>query len=173
LRSLDLAALKNLTEAGLEALFTPHILGLPAPPQLRQLTLGQCSYDAVTDALLDLVTRASSMKRQDDGDITNNLSSAGGLTYLNIQGSTCTDTTMENLVATSGTTLRELDMSFSPLITGKGLGYLVSKCETQLTKIRIWGCAQVTDDFLDGHGRTDDCNLQVVGAWIKGIVTNQ
>lgn len=169
IRFLDLANLKNLTAAGLEALFAPNIPGLPSPPRLCHLHLGQCYHESVTDTLLDLVTRASSMKR-DNGDITNALSSFGGLVYLNIQGSTCTDTTMEHLVARSGSTLKELDMSFSPLITDKGLGYLVSKCDYQLTKIYIWGCAQVTDNFLDGHERTDDSNLQIVGSWIKGKV---
>lgn len=172
LRSLQLADLKNLTEAGLEALFTPNISGVPSPPKLRQLHLGQCSRDAVTDNVLDLVTRASSMKRDKKG-MTNALSSLGGLVILNIQGSICTDTTMENLVATSASTLRDLDVSFSPLITDKGLGYLVSNCDHQLAKIHIWGCAQVTDNFLDGHRRIDDSDLEVVGAWIKGKTPDQ
>lgn len=51
-------------------------------------------------------------------------------------------------------------------MSDKGLGYLVSKVGRQLSKIHVWGCAQITDDFLDGHDRTDG-GLEIVGVWMK------
>lgn len=166
MRSLQLCGLKNMTEAGLEAFFMHGIPGLPSPPILRKLSLNGCDHDAVSDAVMDLATKCSSMKR-DNSSATPSLSSMGGFVYLGIDGSSCTDRTMEKLAATSATTLKELDISFCGHISDKGLGYLVSKASQQLSKIQIWGCAQITDEFLDGHSRVDDSSLQVIGAWMK------
>lgn len=163
LRSLQLCELKNLTEAGLEAFFTLEIPGLPPPPMLKKLILNHCSHEAVTDAVMDLATKCSSMNRE---AVTETLSTIGGLVHVGIHGSSCTDRTMESLAATSAKTLKELDVSFCPLISDKGLGYLVSKAN-QLSTIHIWGCAQVTDVFLDGHDRVSDSSFQVMGAWMK------
>ena len=169
LRSLQLSGLKHLTAIGLEALFTPIIPGLPSsPPMLRKVDLSTCHYEAVTDHVLDLICRASSMKRDSEGDISEHyLSSMGGLVHVNVNGSSCTDTSMERLATTSAMSLKELDVSFCSRVTDKGLGYLVSKAGFQLSKIRIWGCAQITDAFLDGHARISDPGLHVIGAWIK------
>jgi hypothetical protein len=163
LRSLQLAGLKNLSQAGLETFFTHGISGLPSPPVLRKLSLNGCDHDAVSDVVLDLATKCASMKPND----SSSLSTMGGLVHLGIDGSSCTDRTMENLAATSNTTLKELDVSFCGHISDRGLGYLVSKASQRLSKIYIWGCAQITDEFLDGHARVGDCSLQVVGAWMK------
>ena len=169
LRSLQLSGLKHLTAVGLEALFTPIIPGLPcSPPMLRKVDLSSCHFEAVTDHVFDLICRASSMKRDSEGDISEHyLSSMGGLVHVNVNGSSCTDTSMERLAATSAMSLKELDVSFCCQVTDRGLGYLVSKAGSQLSKIRIWGCAQITDAFLDGHARINDSGLHVVGAWIK------
>ena len=167
LRSLQLSGLKHLTAVGLEALFTPVIPGLPSPPMLRKVDLSTCHYEAVSDEVLDLICRASSMKRDSEGDMSQHLSSMGGLVSVNVSGSSCTDTSMERLAATSASTLKELNVSFTPKVTDMGLGYLVSKSGHQLSKIQIWGCAQITDEFLDGHARITDPSLQVIGAWIK------
>jgi hypothetical protein len=70
-------------------------------------------------------------------------------------------------VETSANTLESLNISFCPKITDQGLGYLVSRMGKQLTEIQVWGCAQLTDDFFDGHDRVDDRTLQIVGAWMK------
>lgn len=163
LRSLQLCELKNLTEAGLEAFFTLEIPGLPPPPMLKKLVLNKCSHEAVTDAVMELATKCSSMNRE---AVTETLSTMGGLVHVGIHGSSCTDRTMESLAATSAKTLKELDVSFCPLISDKGLGYLVSKA-TQLSTIHIWGCAQVTDEFLDGNSRVGDRSFEVIGAWMK------
>lgn len=98
--------------------------------------------------------------------MTETLSTMGGLVHVGIHGSSCTDRTMESLAATSAKTLKELDVSFCPHISDKGLGYLVSKAY-QLSTIHIWGCAQITDEFLDGHSRREDSSFEVIGAWMK------
>jgi hypothetical protein len=67
------------------------------------------------------------------------------------------------LAATCGSSLQELDVSFCGTITDKGLGYLSSKC-IHLKKVHIWGLAQLTDEFLDGH---DGEGLELVGVWMK------
>ena len=68
--------------------------------------------------------------------------------------------------------LQELNISFCPKISDKGLGYLVSKIHDQFHKLSIWGCAQITDEFLDGHDRVhkksdDDDGLDIIGTWMK------
>jgi hypothetical protein len=163
LRSLQLCELKNLTEAGLEAFFTHTIPGLPSPPMLKKLVLNNCSHEAVTDTVMELAAKCSAMNRE---AVTESLSTMGGLVHVGIHGSSCTDRTMESLAATSARTLKELNASFCPLISDKGLGYLVSKA-LQLSTIHIWGCAQVTDEFLDGHSRVGDSSFEVIGAWMK------
>lgn len=164
LRSLQLCELKNLTEAGLEAFFTLEIPGLPPPPMLKKLMLNHCNHEAVTDTVMGLATKCSSMNRE---AVTETLSTMGGLVHVGIHGSSCTDRTMESLAATSASTLKELDVSFCPLISDKGLGYLVSKASLQLSTIHIWGNAQVTERFLDGHDRVSDGSFEVAGAWMK------
>jgi hypothetical protein len=37
----------------------------------------------------------------------------------------------------------------------------------QLTKIHVWGGAQLTDEFLDGHGRVDGGGLEFLWEWMK------
>mmetsp|Transcript_16489 Transcript_16489/g.27932 ORF Transcript_16489/g.27932 Transcript_16489/m.27932 type:complete len:89 (+) Transcript_16489:486-752(+) len=85
---------------------------------------------------------------------------------------------MESLAAMAANSIQELDVSFSPHITDKGLGYLVSKASHQFTKLHIWGCAQITEEFLDGHSRVnnndDDTNtittnsrFEIIGTWMK------
>jgi hypothetical protein len=186
LRSLSLNGCKALTAAGLEAFFTMEITGLPPPPMLRTLKLASCHYETVTDNVVELAALASSRKlhpylegtfnrfqaseRVDDAAsfcIHHHGSSTGGLIDLDVRGSKhVTDTSMEVLASTCAFSLRSLNVSFCPFVSDKGLGYLVSKAN-HLQKIEIWGCGQITDDFLDGHSRTDDGNLEIVGAWMK------
>ena len=92
----------------------------------------------------------------------------GGLVHLDIQGSTTvTDAALEHLVVTCASSLEELNVGYCPLLTDQGLGYLVSKAGTQLTKIYCWGCAQLSDEFLDGHDRSQDETFEIIGAWMK------
>ena len=176
LKRLDLSKCKELTAGGLETLFTYDLPGLPHPPKLKSLFLGSVDYQAVTDDVMELVT-ASATHNNDASKSgidylakrpAKNTSSSGGLVQLDLHGSTLvTDATMEHLAATSAYTLRELNVSYCPLITDKGLGYLVDQCGRQLSKITLWGCAQLTDEFYDGHARTNDPSLEIVGAWMK------
>jgi hypothetical protein len=163
LRSLRLSGLKDLTSAGLEAFFTFAIPELPSPPTLRRLDLSSCHVDAINDRVLKLAAVASSSKQADQSS----LSQLGGLVYVNVGGSSVTDESMEALAARASRSLEELDISFCPHISDKGLGYLVSKAERQLAKLHVWGNAQLTDDFLDGHARVEEGGMDIVGVWMK------
>jgi len=178
LRSLQLSNLKNLTAAGLEAFFTYDIPGLPNPPVLRKLDLSSCNEGSVNDAVLNLATIASSCKHGDakgksDASTTGAkrakiaTSTLGGLVYVDIGGSSVTDKSMEYLAATSYSSLEELNVSFCPHVSDNGLGYLVSMAENQFSKLHLWGCAQITDEFLDGHSRIDEDPLEIIGIWMR------
>lgn len=190
LRSLSLKGVKELSPVGLETFFTYDLEGLPPPPKLKVLNLGSCDHETVTDQVLKLATASASILNQDSLG-----SRGGGLAQLDIEGSSLvTDTMLEQLIeGASANTLTDLNVSYCPLITDKGLGYLVSKCGTQLSKIHVWGCAQLTDgkcslchswsmsqwqrliivlsilivEFFDGHARVNDRNFEIVGAWMK------
>jgi hypothetical protein len=71
------------------------------------------------------------------------------------------------LAATSSSSLQELDISFATNVTDKGLGYLTSKVGYQFKKVHIWGLAQITEEFLDGHDRVEEGGLEIVGVWMK------
>lgn len=164
LQNLCLSGLRHCTAAGLEALFT-FVPGMEEPPMLRTLDMSQCDHEAVTDQVVDLATQASTKKQVGVNDRTAIL---GGLVKLDIQGSTVvTDISMECVAATCTGTLEELNVSFCGHISDNGLGYLVDQVGSQLSKIHIWGCAQLTDEFLDGHRRAADPTLDVCGAWMK------
>ncbi|KAL7449044.1 hypothetical protein ACHAWC_001147 [Mediolabrus comicus] len=179
LRSLQLSGLRNLSAIALEAFFTP-IDDMTSPPMLRKLDLSQCSYDEINDAVVTQAAKASSFRSLADAvndevvassinpenlvsEITNSL----GLVHVNVSGSSISDKTMEMLAATSKSSLEELDIGFCANVSDKGLGYLVSKVGRQLSKIHVWGCAQITEDFLDGHDRIEEGGLEVVGCWMK------
>ena len=87
-----------------------------------------------------------------------------GLVSVNIGGSSITDKSLEMFASTATSSLEELDASFCVNVSDKGLGYLVSKLGPQFNKLYIWGLAQITDDFLDGHGSE---SLSIQGAWMK------
>jgi len=131
------------------------------------------SQDVVNDTIVGLAASASAMKRRarDDADICESsemaLSTMGGLTFLNISGSSVTDKSMEILTTTCSSSLKELDVNFCPFVSNQGLGYLVSRVEDQFTKLRVWGNAQITDEFLDCHDRIESGGLEIIGAWMK------
>mmetsp|Transcript_20227 Transcript_20227/g.43977 ORF Transcript_20227/g.43977 Transcript_20227/m.43977 type:complete len:638 (-) Transcript_20227:493-2406(-) len=176
LRALQLNGLRNLTAIGLEAFFTP-IDNLPSPPMLRKLDLSQCSYDEVNDAVLILAAKAASLKRsltasatEDDPNpesLVSQVSSTMGLVHVNIGSSSVSDKSMEMLAATCSVSLEELDISFCANVSNKGLGYLVSKSGSQLSKLHVWGLAQITEEFLDGHDRVEEGGLEIEGVWMK------
>lgn len=176
LRALQLSGLRNLTALGLEAFFTP-IDDLPSPPMLRKLDLSQCSYDEVNDDVITLAAKAAAFKRtvtdataDDDPNpenVISEVSSLMGLVHVNIGGSCVTDKSMEMLAATCSSSLQELDVSFAVKVSDKGLGYLVQKVGRQFKKLHVWGLAQITEEFLDGHDRVEDGGLEIVGVWMK------
>lgn len=148
LRSLTMTGVKELTSLGLETFFTYDLEGLPPPPKLKVLKLGSCSYEAVSDQVLKLCTANSSTQNKESMGAR-----GGGLAQLDIEGSTLvTDSILEHLVeGASAKTLTEINLSYCPHITDQGLGYFVSKCGSQLSKIQVWGCAQLSDGkFVDG-----------------------
>mmetsp|Transcript_37128 Transcript_37128/g.68767 ORF Transcript_37128/g.68767 Transcript_37128/m.68767 type:complete len:635 (-) Transcript_37128:532-2436(-) len=178
LRALQLSGLTSLTAIGLEAFFT-HIDDLPSPPMLRKLDLSQCSYNEVNDAVLTLAAKAASFKRsstyaanEEDNPnpetLVSDVSGARkGLVHISIIGTSVSDKSMETLAATCSSSLEELDISFCVNVSDKGLGYLVSKLGCQFTKLHVWGLAQLTEEFLDGHDRVEEGVLEIVGVWMK------
>lgn len=178
LRALQLSGLRNLSAIGLEAFFTP-IDDLPSPPMLRKLDLSQCSYDEVNDAVLILAAKAAAFKRSvtcaatednpNPESLVSEVSSSMGLVHVNLIGSSISDKSMEMIAATCSSSLEELDISFCVNVTDKGLGYLVSKLGCQFAKLHVWGLAQLTEEFLDGHDRIEEGGLEIVGVWMKKI----
>ena len=198
LKSLKLGGIKNFSAAGLEAFFTFGIEGLPQPPVLRVLDLSHGDFDAVNEVVVGLAIRASALKQTAEivdwdtlqSQTTNGttakvttaartskarnselLSALGGLASLDISGSSVTDKNMEELSIFCNSTLTELKINFCPHVSDSGLGYLVSKCGNQLTTLEIWGNAQISDVFLDGHDRVlgtgSGRGLAIEGAWMK------
>jgi Leucine Rich repeat len=169
LHSLVLSGLVLLTAVGLEALFTV-VEGAPLPPMLRTLDLGKCAKDAVTDDVIRLATAAATQNRDSTESAASPQKQAllGGLVHLNVQGAALiTDIAMESIVNTSSRTLQVLNVSFCTTLTDQGLGYLVDQCGRQLRQIHVWGNAQLSDDFFDGHLRCQDPTLEIVGVWMK------
>jgi hypothetical protein len=182
LKTLVMNGLKDLTAAGLEAMFTHPLVGLPPPPRLKVLKLASMDHQAVTDNVMRLVTAGVSVQDLSEDAIgTTRTTTSGcspslqarrrfgaGLVQLDVQGSVLvTDTMLEQLVETSANSLETLNLSFCPNISDQGVGYMVSRMGKQLTEIQVWGCAQLTDDFFDGHDRVNDRTLQIVGTWMK------
>ena len=107
------------------------------------------------------------------------LSLLGGMIRVELEGAAVTDSTLEYLAATSANTLEHLNVSFCPHISDKGLGYLVDSVGNQLEGVQIWGCAQITEEFWNGHSRVVEGGrtstslesvvvpLQITGAWMK------
>lgn len=189
LRSLHLCNLKQLTNVGLETLFTQGLEGMGPPPQLKVLHLNHLDVEAVTDAVMELVLQSACRKPMAGTDIgaTNSpvaggLSLLGGMVRVELQGAAVTDSTLEQLAATSANTLEHLNVSFCPHVSNKGLGYLVDTVHHQLEGVQIWGCAQITEEFWNGHSRAVVVEgnkarsssdgavfvpLQITGAWMK------
>ena len=197
LRSLALYNLKNITNLGLETLFTQDLMGMGPPPQLKRLNLNHMDVDAVTDEVMELIlqsacrkpvtsagagTGPSSVSAAAAATVAHSgLSLLGGMVKVELQGAAITDNTLEQLAATSANTIEHLDVSFCPRISDKGLGYLVDSVGNQLENVQIWGCAQITEEFWNGHarvfegGRMSITNsdvapvvpLQITGAWMK------
>jgi hypothetical protein len=184
LRTLHLSNLKQLSSIGLETLFTHGLEGMGPPPQLKVLSLNHLDAQAVTDQVMESVIQSASRKPSDNttsgsSAASSGLSLLGGLVRLELQGSAITDNTLEQIAATSAKTLEYFNVSFCPHISNQGLGYLVDQVGTQLDQVQIWGCAQITEEFWNGHRRVVGGGgsggnnvgmvvpLKITGAWMK------
>lgn len=188
LRSLHLSQLRQLTHIGLETLFTPGLENMAPPPQLKIVNLNHLDEEAVTDHVMELILQAASRKPtgKSDGSLitaaeSSGLSLLGGMKRIEVQSSAITDHTLELIAATCAKTLEHLNVSFCSQISDKGLGYLVDQVGSQLEQVQIWGNAQITQDFWNGHSRVFDAGntncgtnsdsvivpLQITGAWMK------
>lgn len=172
--SLTLSGLRLLTAEGLEALFTT-VENMAEPPMLRRLILNQCDHEAVTDQVVMLAAKASTRHRaavhnsdKQSGSSSSSSLLLGGLKHLDIQGSNVvTDEGMEELVSYCAGTLEELNISFCPKISSQGLGYLVDQTGPQLSRLLVWGLAQLGEEFWDGHKRANDPTFEISGAWMR------
>uniref|UniRef100_A0A7S4R8S3 Uncharacterized protein n=1 Tax=Ditylum brightwellii TaxID=49249 RepID=A0A7S4R8S3_9STRA len=186
LSSLTLSGCRSLTAIGLEALFTMNIEGISAPPPcLKRLDLSKCGIQVVTDEVIEMAALASWTQKSSAGAASDSYErrrtdttmdqgggGKGGLVHLNIAGGSVTDATMEKLAVSCASSLKELNLSFCASVSDKGLGYLVSKVGRQFRKITVWGCAQITEEFVDGHDRVDEIggvgsSLEIEGVWMK------
>jgi len=160
LQSLSLRGLRDVTSGGLEALFTPGLDGLHSPPALRRLELASLHEETVTDDVVGAAAAASAPE---------GLGSGAGFVRLDVGGSSSlTDLSMEHVARHCAGSLQELDVGYCHRISDKGLGYLVSVAGRQLRTISLWGCAQITDNFLDGHARAGPgSGLDVEGVWMR------
>ena len=79
----------------------------------------------------------------------------GGLIPSDVNGGSVNDRNMEHLPTQCHMSLWELRLNFCSNVTDKGLGYLISKVKYQFNQLEIWGCAQITENFLDGRRRVD------------------
>jgi hypothetical protein len=167
--SLTLSGLRLLTAEGFEALFTV-VENMTEPPMLRRFLVNQCDHEAITDQVILLAAKASTRHRADVQSHSLGGSSLllGGLKHLDIQGSSLvTDEGLEELVRYCAGTLEELNVSFCPKISSKGLGYLVDQMGPQLHRLLVWGLAQLGEEFWDGHKRANDPTLEISGAWMR------
>eukprot|EP00898_Chlorokybus_atmophyticus_P000378 jgi/Chlat1/1340/Chrsp119S08661 len=69
------------------------------------------------------------------------------------------DLSLHALAMRACDSLATLDLGWCRSITDAGLGYLVDTCQN-LRELRVFGCAQITQVFLDGHSND---NLEVLG----------
>jgi hypothetical protein len=162
LRSLTLTGLGQLSAEALEALFT-HVPDLAPAPRLVVLDLSHLDHQAVTDSVLTAALVAAAGARSDAKNST-----GGGIVRLNVKGAKLlTDDSLESLVTYGRNSLEELNVSYCTSLTDQGMGYLVDRCAVQLREIELWGLAQLTDAFFDGHRRANDPTLAITGVWMK------
>ena len=168
LRNLNLSGLKQLSAQALEALFTVVEGGAASPPpRLSVLSLSDLDHEAVTDNVLHAALVAAADVRA-VGNASIPTGGGGGLVRLDLEGARAlTDTTLEHLVQYCASSLTALNVSYCTSLTDQGLGYLVDHCGPQLREVQVWGLAQLTEAFLEGHRRCNDPTLVLTGIWMK------
>jgi hypothetical protein len=118
---------------------------MPPPPMLRTLDVGD--YEAVTDDVMELAVQATLMNCATD-----------------VQDRLLSPCDFECLVLTCASSEQDLNVAFVPNVTDADLA-TQDKVSTQHENHHL-GCAQLTDEFLDGHRRVDD-TLELNGVWMK------
>jgi hypothetical protein len=178
LRNLNLSGLVQLSAEALEAFFTPVdndgtipiATPPPPPPRLKVLELADLDQDAVTDNVLHAALMAAATTAATHLGTTTSAGSGGGsgLIRLNVQGARqLTDTSLEYVVKYSPSTIEDINVSYCTGLTDQGMGYLMDQCGIQLRHVELYGLAQLTDTFLEGHQRSTDPTLVLTGIWMK------
>ncbi|KAK9839587.1 hypothetical protein WJX84_000432, partial [Apatococcus fuscideae] len=139
LQDLALDDDRAVTAAGISAL-------AQGCPNLQGLSIRRCQK--VTDLAVAAVASNGRLQRLS----VNNVPSIGKLTLVALQAH-CREH------------LEELDVSWCRGIPAKALGLLADSCPN-LTRLQVWGCSQVTPDFLYGHSNE---SLQVLGCSLQAI----
>jgi len=159
--------MRNLSRTGMEVFFTSYVTTngeeemskelalLGNPPRLKTLDLGRCLNQIVDDRVVLLAVEASDVKGSGDGIIYLDISGSGSLV---------TDRCMEQIAKRCATSLVDINVSFCHKFSDRGLGYLCEISNHQFQSIKVWGCAQLSGAFFDGHGRSD---LKIEGQWLK------
>ncbi|KAL7133253.1 hypothetical protein ABFS83_12G128400 [Erythranthe nasuta] len=84
--------------------------------------------------------------------------------YLDVRGALLNDLSLNNVIQVSNHTalslarncrnLRSLDLSWCRNLTNEALGLVVDSCSS-LEVLKLFGCTQVTNVFLDGHSNPE------------------
>lgn len=159
IRTLVLNGLKDLTAAGLEALFTHPLPNLPPPPKLKVLQLSSIDHQAVTDELLRLVTAASSgnpstatMMMTMDGPpfMDKNADDDHGETQIITMDDGDSQRRAASVTAAGcgGRSLVQLDIQGSTLVTDTSLEGLVDTSTNSLQVLNVSYCPLITDQGL-------------------------
>ncbi|MCO5554982.1 hypothetical protein L7F22_008521 [Adiantum nelumboides] len=160
LKELALAGCYSLTDAAAAAIGSccPSLqsLNLAHLPMLTDITIAHITDNVRNIQDLDL----KRCKFSDEAIAT--FVTASGASLLNLSLNSVQQVAGQTIMALarhSNACLERLDLSFSRLVDDECLGYLADSC-LKLQELRLFGCTQITDKFLNGHSNG---NLKVVG----------
>ncbi|KAL6585720.1 hypothetical protein OROMI_002364 [Orobanche minor] len=98
--------------------------------------------------------------------------------YLDVRGASIKDLSLNNIIQVSNHTalslarncrkLRFLDLSWCRKLTNEALGLIVDSCSL-LEVLKLFGCTQVTNVFLDGHSNPQ---VKLIGLKMTLIMKN-
>ncbi|KAK6152007.1 hypothetical protein DH2020_014642 [Rehmannia glutinosa] len=96
--------------------------------------------------------------------------------YLDVRGASLKDLSLNNIIQVSSHTalslarncrnLRSLDLSWCRNLTNEALGLIVDSCSS-LEVLKLFGCTQVTNVFLDGHSNPQ---VKLIGLKMTPII---
>ncbi|KAL2631438.1 hypothetical protein R1flu_016124 [Riccia fluitans] len=161
LQELGLRYCQMLTDVGMQAVSLCQ--------ELKVLDLGHIS--SLTDVAIGLVTdNCRSLKtlrlcrgKFSDAALAAFVSASGScLTELSLNSARLVgDHTMMALAQFCKSSLEILDVSWCRLVSDQALGLVADSC-IRLHSLRLFGCTQVTNSFLEGHSNEI---LKVTGIW--------